>query len=341
MPPIPGAFTACRAKRTPVRSLAIFGLLLGALACSSTGGGTPAGGDAGLNDATGGDAAAPDGGGCVKNAPGTQVTTCSGLSVTVTAPTSCGGAGCGLVLDVHGYLMDADVEDAMTHLRTLAVAAGYVVVQPTAPSGRVPQGPAWLDADDAAVMAAVNATRAAFTIDPKKLHVTGLSQGGFMTWRFVCAHADVFASAAPALAGTPSCPAGTLNGGCTFKGNDQPSQKLPLLYMVGTKDALVPASCTDPQRDAVIAAWGLGAKQTVKSGTGWRRDHYAGAGGAAMDVLSHDGTASGVLAANAGHCVPGGGPSAPGIWSGLRCDGVTDLDWGAEALAFFVATARP
>lgn len=288
------------------------------------------------------DASPTDGAtGCIASATGTHTYSCGGLSVTVAAPATCPAAGCGLVLDVHGFLMDADVEDAMTHLRALGNAAGYVVLQPTAPSGRVPQGPAWLDADDAAVMGAVAAVRSAFSIDAKRIHVTGLSQGGFMTFRLVCAHADVFASAAPALAGTASCPSGTLNGSCSFSGADKPSRALPLLYMVGTKDALVPASCTDPERDAIVAGWSLGPKQPVTAGAGWRRDRYAGANGASLDVLSHDGTASGAVAANGGHCVPGGGPTAPSFWGGLRCDGTTGLDWGAEVLAFFTANPKP
>ncbi len=280
-----------------------------------------------------------DGGSCVAHTGGTQVVTCNGLSVTVTAPATCPAAGCGLVLDVHGFLMDADVEDAMTHLRALAIPKGYVVVQPTAPSGRVPQGPAWLDSDDAAVWASVQDVQRAFPIDPHRLHVTGLSQGGFMTFRLFCAHSDVIASAAPALAGTANCPASTLNGSCPFT-SGSPATKRPLLYMVGTKDALVPASCTDPERDAIVTGWGLGAKAPVASGTGWRRDRYTGTG-VTLDLVSHDGTASGALVGNAGHCVPGGGPSAPGIWSGLRCDGVTGLDWGTEVVTFFDQNPKP
>ena len=279
--------------------------------------------------------------GCVATKAGTQVVTCAGLSVTVTSPPNCPSGGCGLILDVHGFLMDADVEDAMTHLRKLGPAAGFVVVQPTAPSGRVPQGPAWLDGDDAAVLAAVDATEAAFSIDRKRVHVTGLSQGGFMTWRMVCGHADRFASAAPALAGTASCPSGTLNGSCAFSPTARPSRTLPLLFMVGTKDALVPASCTDPERDAIVSAWALGPKTPVASGTGYRRERYAGPNGAVLDYVSHDGTATGVLASNGGHCVPGGDASAPGVWSGLRCDGVTGFDWGQSVVDFFVQHPMP
>lgn len=343
MPAIPSAFKGRRAIDTPVlRShpliLAAFAGL--ALACGTSSPTTPPA-DGGPNAEASIDGGTPDGGGCVGSATGTHVYTCSGLAVTITAPSTCPAAGCGLILDVHGFLMDADVEDAMTHLRAIGTAAGYVIVQPTAPSGRVAQGPAWLDSDDGAVMDAVAATRSAFAIDAKRIHVTGLSQGGFMTFRLVCAHADLFASAAPALAGTASCPSGTLNGSCAFSGSDKPSRALPLLYMVGTKDALVPASCTDPQRDAIIAGWSLGAKQPVKTGTGWRRDRYAGPNGASLDLVSHDGTATAALVANAGHCVPGGGPTAPSFWGGLRCDGTTGLDWGAEVVAFFNANPKP
>lgn len=334
-----------RAKRPPVRN-ALLGLTLatGLVACGTS--------SASPNDAgvPGADAATLDGAGdgtptdgsaasCVTATPGTRVATCHGLSVTVTAPATCPAPGCGLILDVHGFLMDADVEDAMTHLRALAVPKGYVVVQPTAPSGRVPQGPVWLDTDDTAVWSTVQDVAQTFAVDAKRIHVTGLSQGGFMTFRLFCAHSDVIASAAPALAGVANCPSSTINGSCPFT-SGSPATKRPLLYMTATKDALVPASCTDPERDAIVTGWGLGAKQPIGTGTGWRRDRYA-ANGAVLETLSHDGTATGALVANGGHCVPGGGPSAPGIWSGLRCDGVTGLDWGTEVVAFFVANPKP
>jgi len=323
---------------------------LSPLACSSPSSpagpdGSDGGTDTGTAD-TGGSDAAPlgDGGtGCVTSlGGGTHVFTCEGLSVSVTAPSTCPPAGCGLILDVHGLFMDGNVEDAMTHLRTLGTAAGYVIVQPTAPSGRSPQGPVWFDTDDTAVFAGMQTVAAAWKVDATRIHVTGLSQGGYMAWRLVCAHSDVFGSAAPALAGTPGCPSNNLNGGCAFTGGSTPSRKLPLLFMAGTKDAVVPTSCTRAQRDAVISAWALGPKQIVASDATYRRERYAGVGEATMDFLSYDYTTdpSGALAANAGHCVAGGSPTTGTLWDQLPCKGPVSFQWGQEVVAFFVAHGK-
>jgi poly(3-hydroxybutyrate) depolymerase len=324
-----------------------FALVALPLACSSSAppvGPGPTDGGTGADTTVADGALGGDGGaGCVTSVTaGAHVFTCEGLSITVSAPASCPPAGCGLILDVHGIFMDADVEDAMTHLRALGNAAGYVVVQPTAPSGRAPQGPVWFDTDDTAVFAAVQDVAAAWKVDATRMHVTGVSQGGYMTWRLVCAHSDVFGSAAPGLAGTPGCPANNLNGGCAFTSGSTPSRKLPLLFMAGTKDALVPSSCTTAQRDAVISAWALGPKQVVASDATYRRERYAGVGEATMDFLSFDYTTdpSGALAANAGHCVAGGSPTTGTYWDSLPCKGPVSFQWGQEVVAFFVAHGK-
>lgn len=46
-------------------------------------------------------------------------------------------------------------------------------------------------------------------IDPMRIHMTGFSQGGALSWRFICDHADVLASVAPEL--DPYFPARTLD----------------------------------------------------------------------------------------------------------------------------------
>lgn len=329
------------------------GLALTALACSSASapvgpGQADASTDGGSDDAAPlGDAdAAPlgDAGvGCVTSvAGGSHAFTCEGVSLTVTAPSACPAAGCGLILDVHGLFMDAEVEDAMTHLRSLGNAAGYVVVQPTAPSGRAPQGPVWYDTDDPSVFAAMQDVATAWKVDATRVHVTGVSQGGYMTWRLVCAHSDIFASAAPALAGTPGCPANNLNGGCSFTNGNTPARRLPLLFMAGTKDAVVWPSCSTAQRDAVIGAWALGPKQIVASDATYRRERYAGVGEATMDFLSYDYTTdpTGTLAANGGHCVAGGSPTTGTIWDQLPCKGPVSFQWGKEVVDFFVAHGK-
>lgn len=278
---------------------------------------------------------------CLPDAsPGHHVVTCEGLTVDVEIPASCPQAGCGLILEIHGLFMNADVMDANTNLRALGRARGYVVVQPTAPSGRLPQGPAWLDADDDAVWAVLEHVRAATRPDAQKIHVTGFSQGGFMTWRLLCKHSDVLASAAPGAAGSGYCPAGSLNGSCDF-GKLAP-KPLSVLFVAGLYDSLVPLACARAERDAAIAAWSLGAPQSVAGDATFTRVRYPGTT-TALEVIEHAYTTdpASALASNAGHCVPGANAMTGTVWDALKCKPPNSFVWGDEVMAFFVAHPKP
>ena len=85
-------------------------------------------------------------------------------------------------------------------------------------------------------------------VDPQRIHVSGFSRGGFAVWRLACDHADLFASVAPAAAGTGP-PAET---SCFMKGS-QPPRKIPILMMMGRTDRSVTLVTTTAIRDAVIA----------------------------------------------------------------------------------------
>jgi dienelactone hydrolase len=286
------------------------------------------------------DSALPDGApgtGCKLVQAGTHVLTCNGLSVTVSAPSSCITQSCGLILDIHGIGMSADAEDQQTNLRAIGNAAGYVVVQPTAPDGRTIYGPTWLDTDDDAVWGSTTDVISAWKIDPKRIHVTGFSQGGYMTWRLVCAHSDVIASAAPGAAGTSNCPQGNFNGSCPFTGQQTP-KPIDVLFVAGAKDPLVPPSCTTPMVNAVVNAWG-GTKQTIASDSSYARDRYVGTAGNDFEVLTHQYTTdpAGKLGTNVGHCVPGATGKNGSIWDDLYCKLPVSFTWGKEVLAFFQA----
>lgn len=276
--------------------------------------------------------------GCKQALAGTNVFSCNGLDVTVSAPAKCATQTCGAILDIHGLGMSADAEDDQTNLRAIGNAAGYVVVQPTAPDGRTIYGPTWLDTDDDAVFGSYMDVVAAWKVDPKRVHVTGFSQGGYMTWRLVCAHSDVIASAAPGAAGTSQCPQGNFNGSCSFTGSQTPKQPIDVLFVAGAKDAVVPSQCTSPMVDAVVAAWG-GTKQSIGGDASYTRDRWVGKAGNDFEVLTHQYTTDPLtkLAANAGHCVPGATGKNGSIWDDLACKLPVSFTWGAEVLAFFQA----
>ena len=295
----------------------------------------------GLRDGSSEGGVVVEAGACaIPRVAGVQHVTCSGVALTIAAPVACVSQPCGIILDIHGLSMNAEVEDANTRLRANGNAAGYVVVQPDAPQSSS-LGPTWFDSDDAAVWSAFTSVRGAFATDAKRVHVTGFSQGGYMTWRLICAHADVLASAAPGAAGQAGCPAGNFNGSCSFAGADKPSSPIDVLFVAGTKDAIVPAWCSAPQVASVVAAWG-GQKQKIAGDITYERDRYVGNAGNTFEVLTHAYATDpfGPLATNQGHCMPGADAHTGTVWDALGCTAPNAFVWGQEVLAFFIAHPR-
>ncbi len=235
-----------------------------------------------------------------------------GVEAEVEVPASCVDGGCGLVLDVHGYTMSADQLDQHTRMRTLATARGYVVIQPSAP-GTVPS---WGTGEhDDVVWGLLEAVVDVFDIDPDRVHMTGFSQGGMMTYRQLCAHADRLASVAP-VAG----------GGCF--GADTPSVEVPILYIHGHEDSIVSWSAVAvPQRDAVLAAWDFGAPQVIDSDTEFTATRWTTASGTRFELWEHDFDTGDLFIA--GHCLPG--PDDNGTY---RCES-SQFDQALIVLDFF------
>jgi poly(3-hydroxybutyrate) depolymerase len=256
--------------------------------------------------------------------PGAQTLACDGLTFELSVPEACLSAPCGLIVDTHGYGMIANLQDLHTKLRELGNAAGYIVVNPSAP-GEV-LATSWKTENDAQVYAFMQRVIAAWHVDPKRIHFTGYSQGGWMTWRFACKHADLIASVAPLSAGT------TTPGGesCTFAGDQLPARKLPILFAHGTTDGLVDFSTAVAQRDTVLAAWQLDAPETVASGPDYEWTRRTGADGAIFEFIQHDWETAFNLGATPlkGHCFPGSGEF-------LGCGADTAFNWGQTVLKFF------
>jgi polyhydroxybutyrate depolymerase len=243
---------------------------------------------------------------------------------------ACSDQPCGLIVDVHGFTMSAQMQDANTNLRALGSERGYIVVQPNATPD--PPSASWEpEVDDDKVFDFMMRVVDVFGVDENRIHFTGFSQGGWMSWRFACAHADVLASVAPAAAcGDPEC---------DFEAQ-VPARPLPILYMHGTDDALVAYTCAEPRRDAVVAAWGLGAETVVAEGAGYRWTRHEGE--ATLEFISHDYVVDDNTVLG-GHCFPGstdpGG--APGQLFPFGCSGASGFTWGEAVIDFFEAHPRP
>ena len=66
---------------------------------------------------------------------GTVDLKCDGLLFTLHVPEVCLKKACGLIVDIHGYLMTADLQNYYTDLAKRGGNEGYIVIQPTANKG--------------------------------------------------------------------------------------------------------------------------------------------------------------------------------------------------------------
>lgn len=304
--------------------------------------------DGGVTRADAGTTVGPAG--CITDVTaGSHEFTCDGIRWDVEVTPRCALGGCGLVVDVHGLTMNADSLDKSSKLRAIGAPLGYVIAQPTAPRSAL--GPSWTPAtDDAKVWSAIGDVRRAFAVDPKKVHLTGFSQGGAMTWRFTCRYADELASVAPIAAAdaqTLSSNSPPFRLDCPFTGTDRPSRPIPVLQMHGTLDGLVPIAKGEQQRDAALMAWGLGSPNVVSSSADHTHTRYAGPNGLVYEYLVHSWLAPTptVPVPIRGHCIPGGADLRAGApltqTMFFSCQPPNAFTWGDVVMAFFVAHPKP
>ena len=258
---------------------------------------------------------------------GHHVFSCDGgITYDVEIPAACAAGGCGIVLDFHGYTMNAAQEDLATGMRALGDQHGYVVVQPNAPG--VPSS--WDQTTEVPeVFAFVSDLATALVTDPKRAHVMGFSQGGGMTWAMVCAHADFFASASP-LAGIP---------GCAWVAPDAPSRAVPILQVNGTQDNIVNYDTVAvPMRDVALAFWGDGTGTVFATSAGYTATRYLTSKGVPYEFWAHDYAAGSPVLG--GHCAPGGSDVGPAITE-YGCQGTGQFAFGQVAMSFFIANPMP
>jgi poly(3-hydroxybutyrate) depolymerase len=141
--------------------------------------------------------AAPVADDCITDvSAGDHTFTCSGLTFLVMVDDLCTKYACGLIFDIHGATMSGLQMRDNTHLQELAPPHGYLVVHPSATASNT--GGTWdLTNDPPKVADFMTRMIQAFHVDSNRIHVTGFSQGGAMTWWFLCNHNDLLASAGP------------------------------------------------------------------------------------------------------------------------------------------------
>lgn len=241
---------------------------------------------------------------------------CEGMSFDIGIPETCMEGGCGVIVDVHGYGSSGAEADDHTDLQRLGNDAGYVVVQPNSP------GYGWdYEADAPRIRSFLDQLIEAANIDRGRVHIGGMSQGGYMTWVFVCDHADLIASAAP-LSGDEG-----QEMWCGFV-TGSPSQQVDILLVHGRNDPLVPFGTALAYRDTVIDAWEMTESGVLQDESTYRWTRWSNSAGTVFELLEFDWEGGNW----GGHCYPG----APET-ERAGCGTDTPIHYGEAALEFYIA----
>ena len=240
-----------------------------------------------------------------------------------------------LVLLLHGYTASGDIQEAYFQFEPLAESRGFLYVHPDGTVDAAGQQ-FWnaTDAccafggdspDDAAyLMSIIEQVSAEYNVDPKAVFLAGHSNGGFMSYRMACQHADTIAGIA-SLAGA------------TFADTADcaPSEPVSVLQVHGTSDETIKydggsiASVDYPSAPQTVQAWvaynGCDTTPTVT-----------------VDALDLDGGIDGVEsdAETFGGCEQGSEVELWTIDDGSHTPAIT-ADFSAGVIDFLLAHPKP
>jgi predicted esterase len=252
---------------------------------------------------------------------------CDGITYLVLVDEQCTKRACGLIFDVHGATMSGLQERDNTLLHEMAPQAGFVYVNPSATANNT--GGTWdLVNDPPKIAEVLQQVVGAFHVNPKRIHVTGFSQGGVTTFYFLEHHNDILASAAPV--------AGALQGAEWATAEWKP--RVPMLVMNGISDE---ASTIDKSRaliDEIVKGLELTGGKEIEGDGHYSWKKWTGAEGMTLEYIEHDYGGQAVLG---GHCIPGGIDVAGsannfGLNATTCTTGDIKLKWGERVLAWFI-----
>jgi polyhydroxybutyrate depolymerase len=143
-----------------------------------------------------------------------------------------------VVIALHSGGGRARAFAGFTGFSTLADAEGFIVVYPEGVEGNWNDGRSRVgnralvdDIDDVGfILAIAQALAKDFTVDPKRLYVVGMSNGGMMALRAACDAADKIAAVAAVAAALP----------VRMKPRCNPSAPISVLIMNGSEDPVMP-----------------------------------------------------------------------------------------------------
>jgi len=257
---------------------------------------------------------------------GTVDLKCDDLLFTLHVPEVCLKKACGLIVDIHGFQMTADLQNYYTDLAKRGGNEGYIVLQPTAK--KTSYGRNWEYRDDNAskIFSFMNRVKKVFHVMDERVHVTGFSQGSWMTWRFVCHYAEHLGSVAPIAfgAGWPKDyfkePLLINVFSNCFKG-----KQVDVLYAHGKKDGTVHYSGALKTVKKIGEDWNLANAEVLFKDEDYQRVRFTNSQGTVLEFISYNWVRKDLE----GHCFPG-------VGNYLGCGRTNSFHWGDEVVKFFL-----
>jgi polyhydroxybutyrate depolymerase len=255
--------------------------------------------------------------------------------------------GLPLVVAMHGGAGTAEQMMGFSRFNTIAAREGFAVAYPQGRrrqwnDGRVFEAGNESRADDVAFIRAVVADIGAkLPLDRKRIYATGISNGGFMSFRLACEAAELFVAIAPVTAQLSA----NLGARCS------PSAPVAVLVINGTADPIVPYAGGEVRvmfgargeiwsTDRTMAFWARHNRCASPPETRMMADRditdssrvididYTRCAGARMRLLRIEG---------GGHTWPGGAQYLPVAWIGATN---RDIDASEVIWRFFKSATR-
>jgi polyhydroxybutyrate depolymerase len=166
-----------------------------------------------------------------------------------------------LIVSLHGYTSSGAKQDLYFKLQPLAEQLGFLYIHPDGTKD-ASGNPFWnaTDAccdlrgagtDDVAyLLSMIEQVQQRYKVDPKRIYIVGHSNGGFMSYRMACDHADKVAAIVSLAGATFADPA-----------RCKPSQPVSVLQVHGTADNVIPYAGgqilghTFPSAEKTVATW--------------------------------------------------------------------------------------